>query len=407
VHHDTQLVSMTPNCGVCHQDHKGAHHDLKRVADARCTDCHKDIHKSMQEGKKTDYLANITSFAEQHPTFHSTKSDPGRLKFNHLYHMTEGIRLSKEGKPFLISDMKESEQKNAILARAKGNSKIPVKMDCADCHTPETVNQPVRPATDDLLSAEGQLATQNFFHDRQQKRGWFDGPESDVLRPPHKTGAYMAPVKFESHCAACHPLTFAPEVPALKHGLQPDKLRHAVEELVEDRKLEEAIDQVLKTKPAAIPLPGKLPASKSLSREGKVDLVMRSLMEGQRVCGECHVEVEGKTVSDLTIHSKEIARPNVPAEWFKHARFDHGKHQEVSCRECHPQADPYKGNQWDEKGVLAAYAMPRKGAEVVMMPTIDNCRQCHSPNPTEDAVKRNLAAKSDCTECHGYHNGKK
>src|SRR5262245_29658753 len=100
-HHEPhQLISMTPNCGVCHQDHKGANHHLKRVRDDRCTECHKDLEKSMPQGQKCNYLTTITSFTDQHPAFRSTKTDPGRLKFNHLYHMTRGIVLSSGGKPF-------------------------------------------------------------------------------------------------------------------------------------------------------------------------------------------------------------------------------------------------------------------------------------------------------------------
>jgi hypothetical protein len=82
---------MTPNCGVCHTDHKGADFDIKRVADSHCTRCHKDLEKSMESGTLCRYDRAVTHFptAGKHPDFRSLeKGDPGRIKFNHKYHMT-------------------------------------------------------------------------------------------------------------------------------------------------------------------------------------------------------------------------------------------------------------------------------------------------------------------------------
>src|SRR5262249_28989657 len=53
VHHANMKVEMTPNCGTCHQDHKGLDKDLRRVADADCTNCHKDVNASLTSGKST------------------------------------------------------------------------------------------------------------------------------------------------------------------------------------------------------------------------------------------------------------------------------------------------------------------------------------------------------------------
>jgi hypothetical protein len=184
------------------------------------------------------------------------------------------------------------------------------------------------------------------------------------------------------------------EFVTVRHGMQPPELRHELEGLVGRWNIvAPRVD---------LALPGKTPMKATLNLEDKINLGMRVLLEGQRACGECHVAQDG---SNLTSETLKIAVPNVPTEWYRHARFDHGKHtaKDITCRECHPQAYPSNNNP---NGVLDAYAMPRKGAEAVMLPAIGECRKCHSPKPDPDMVKRYVTGKYDCAECHGYHHGK-
>jgi hypothetical protein len=104
-------------------------------------------------------------------------------------------------------------------------------------------------------------------------------------------------------------------------------------------------------------------------------------------------------VSPLT-----VAKPDVPVVWLRHARFDHAAHakRDINCRQCH--ADAYYNNDSD---LQADYYRPRKGAEAVLVPGIDNCKQCHSPTPDKQQADRGVAARSDCAECHNYHHGKR
>jgi hypothetical protein len=61
-----------------------------------------------------------------------------------------------------------------------------------------------------------------------------------------------------------------------------------------------------------------------------------------------------------------------------HAHFNHAKHANISCRDCHANAE---GSQFTAD---------------VLMPRIVGCATCHSPG--------GVAAKaSDCMTCHVYH----
>jgi hypothetical protein len=453
---------MTPNCGVCHKDHKKGtsidvdpkdpnFYDMKRVADAQCITCHKDLNAALKEGEKLSYTKmeddkekqteriKITSFHDVHPkTVRSAEKDPGGLKFNHLYHMTTGIVLTRGGKEFTFGQMGDGKQKDAMLRRLKKTAseaaKLPVTMDCADCHSPEETLVRRREEAKDLTTEAEKQKTLEFFKDRQIVRGWFDfDPRSDppILKPPHRDKAYMAPIKFDLHCEACHPLSFGQNL-TVEHPTRKGPVKKDWFDDFEKELENKVAGWDISMPKVSIPLPGKTLTPSVLDAKQKLNLAKRVMLEGQRACGECHVDAKGH---NLTAESRTIAPPNVPTEWFRHARFDHGKHPEkdsehpkresVGCRDCHPQAYAHKdiGNnriEWDGAGVLAAYAKQRKGAEDVMLPGIDSeevkgrpweetirgCRECHTPKPRTFAVEHDMAAKHNCTECHGYHHGK-
>src|SRR5262245_53745277 len=67
-HSAVQKEGMTPNCGNCHSDHHGRDFTLRRVAEAQCTECHKDLGTAMTAPGK-GYAYTVTSFAGDHPAF--------------------------------------------------------------------------------------------------------------------------------------------------------------------------------------------------------------------------------------------------------------------------------------------------------------------------------------------------
>jgi Cytochrome c7 and related cytochrome c len=414
VHHPDQKQSMTPNCGTCHTDHKGRDFSLVHVAESRCTACHQDL-KNAMEGQPI-YETKITNFPTDHPDFRSLKRpDPGKLKFNHKYHMTEGIVLLPGGEPFRVRNIVGDSQRKRFGTDNGSKLDDAVKLKCSNCHEPEQGDVPGRPPA----SADPE-EIRKFFADRQIDRE--PRLKTGELQPPHKAGKYMKAITYAEHCRGCHQNTFDPklviggiplEVPHRsekdrqgQEHLQPDGLRnwlHGVYE-IEFSRNPEYLARELDT---LFPLPGKslTPPEPTESLVGKkVEQAMRLLLEGKRACGECHIDTRGR---DLTVLTTEIATPRPPTVWLEHARFFHNKHTErdISCQECHPAAYPPNDPEKRRLEILEAFYSPLKGAEVVMIQGIDNCKQCHSPTPDPKDVERGLTARSDCTECHSYHQG--
>jgi hypothetical protein len=388
---------MTPNCGKCHSDHHGRDWNLNRVADKDCTNCHKDLKNSVEGGRTPPAEINVaTSFDDEHPEFRDLKNgDPGKLKFNHKYHMTPGIVLMQDGKPFTLADLPEGSQRERYRQPGQKDTD-PVKLECASCHTPEArdeVDKGVRPnPAEDRAGWE--KSVKDYYRAKLERRG----NAGHNLLPPRKPGAYMAPIVYENHCASCHPLSFDPAIKQqAPHRVQPDKLREFLTSVYKENEKNPA----LTSRPAAfLPLPGKRSGGLAGGvTEERVEMALRALLGGKRACAECHLAKDGGAV-DLS--TKEIANPNLQNIWLKHARFDHGAHTSrgISCKECHAAAYPTT-----ERALLGTLDGPHQGAEAVMIGTIKECRQCHSPKPAPKFADAGLQAKFDCAECHTYHNG--
>jgi predicted CXXCH cytochrome family protein len=164
----------------------------------------------------------------------------------------------------------------------------------------------------------------------------------------HSPNAPMAAVKYEQHCASCHPLVFDSRFT--------EPVPHQETKVVHDfvvRRYTEA-DQ------------GNGPGWVAQ----RVEETERLLW--QKTCKECHV---------LTYPAPgtrpEISKSAIPIKWMTHAKFDHQAHQLVTCTECHAQAKT------------------SNHTEDVLLPGIATCQRCHSG--------RQIAAISRCSECHDYH----
>ena len=83
---------------------------------------------------------------------------------------------------------------------------------------------------------------------------------------------------------------------------------------------------------------------------------------------------------------QKIEPSQVPSVWYKHAKFNHASHRAMDCRSCHEQA--YASTTHTD----------------VLLPQIDNCKQCHGPARKEGG-KQVAGVRHDCTECHSYHHG--
>lgn len=89
-------------------------------------------------------------------------------------------------------------------------------------------------------------------------------------------------------------------------------------------------------------------------------------------CATCH-EVRASAVAAPT-----ITHPMMPDRWMIRAHFNHAKHANVACIDCHD-------------------ALKSSDTADVIMPAKSACVACHSPK----AVKG--PAPSNCSFCHSYH----
>jgi hypothetical protein len=103
--------------------------------------------------------------------------------------------------------------------------------------------------------------------------------------------------------------------------------------------------------------------------------------------------------------------PQIPTRWLHRAEFNHGAHRLVACTRCHEEAaqlevpdDPTYPHA-DEKGSPVQSLRWTGRTKQVMLPSIDTCRQCHSPDAeTLAGTGRPIQpARHDCAECHNYH----
>jgi hypothetical protein len=218
----------------------------------------------------------------------------------------------------------------------------------------------------------------------------------------------MQPIVYANQCKACHPLTYKDPKDAgsaevkFPHGFQPDRVRHYLAGYYTDEALKGKLN-LLEQKIPTRPLPGQLPGGKQATEtvraliEDKVGKALTYLLQGKTTCGECHF-YETRDGKDAPVPTKvsqfvdlRVGPPKVPDVWLKHGWFNHAAHRALNCKECHPRAYP------DSKDAST------KNTDV-LIPNIDNCMQCHAPQRGSGSAVQG-GARTDCVECHRYHNG--
>jgi hypothetical protein len=202
---------------------------------------------------------------------------------------------------------------------------------------------------------------------------------------PDAAGALMKPVMFEKNCRVCHSLQFDPETPQLQlpHGnvnfvsaylrsLPKQYLDLAVKAGAADandfaaKKLAglrtqfgsgEALEQRVFFSTATVGPEMQV---------GTLSGATRSLFPG---CAYCHeVKAASSGVAQIT--------PPVQVErWLAQAKFNHAKHLNITCAQCHDAAHS-------------------KDTADILLPARETCVTCHSPRG---------GVKDSCAECHTYH----
>jgi hypothetical protein len=203
----------------------------------------------------------------------------------------------------------------------------------------------------------------------------------DSCHQPEAGGARIEPVDFETMCQECHRLDFDVLEPGrqVPHGRIPEVL-FMLDEFYSKRALEGGYQDVS----APIVVQQRRRPGQAVSRQEQIEALAWAREKSRKVgdtlfngraCTVCHTVTAGTGGEDAW----RIAPVRVAGEWYTKAIFTHAKHKsEMECEDCHK-------------------ASTSKAATDLLMPGIDNCRQCHGGEHAEGKVE------STCISCHGYH----
>jgi len=385
VHHQSERKEDVPACAECHRDHRGREASLLAMDDSACTRCHGDLLRHRDAGGRTPPVAaEVSRFdTAHHPEFTTNPADraasPRRVKFNHALHLAAGLTLQKGGMPFTFAQIAQKDHARYGLAPGQ-KLDVPVQLACASCHQLDAADQ-VRGLDESIVNRT----------------------------PPRSAGAYMLPVVYEVHCAACHKLQFDKNLPdrQVAHGLAVPlvvkKLRqiYAADAVTADKEL---LRQFVPPRPR----PGQStdPAAQRFKDaiEAKVFTAVRVLFgsgideskrrqqelpQGRGGCVECHnlKPGAGRLAVPEDVAALELEPVLMTPVWFESARFDHAAHRALDCTACHT-------------GVSSS----RQNGERPLLPGIAVCASCHSASGGWLSGTPS-GASAACTECHAYHNG--
>jgi len=197
---------------------------------------------------------------------------------------------------------------------------------------------------------------------------------------PEAGGARMKPISMDRHCSGCHTLSFDPDDPSrtVPHG-DPPAVVQALIEFYSARLLGDdpgAVEQRLRR-------PGQ-----RLSREDRDRVaaeareqamtVAADLFE-RRACATCHQVTRNDDARSWHVEPVRLTENFYPQANFSHAAHDT---EVTDCDGCH--------------GASASEA-----SQDVLIPGIDNCRECHGSG----IARRNDASQlpSTCIMCHNFH----
>ncbi|MEM8753200.1 MAG: cytochrome c3 family protein, partial [Pseudomonadota bacterium] len=326
-------------CAACHKEHVGGEAPIEQ-ASVVCTDCHENL---KELSPKTD-LMNVSDFGANHPQFRPT--------------LVTGVATAEDGSIVPTTDRRPLDQpfplveksglkfphdvhldKKGVRGLGRASDKT-WEMNCASCH---------------VAQADGML---------------------------------MRPIEMERDCAYCHELTFKPDNLDVLREL-PHAKAVEVSEIVHDYYSARALE-------GRLDLPGAPDAARRRPGSDGADLTpqqrdtalafasqaaereLRAIME-VRLCGDCHVaqaeaepDARGRTVW-------KVQGALLQRHWMPKSRFNHEPHFAMDCVSCHE-------------------ATTSKASTDVLMPDIENCRDCHKGEQTSEA-----SASSGCLACHGFH----
>jgi hypothetical protein len=212
----------------------------------------------------------------------------------------------------------------------------------------------------------------------------------------------MQPIHHDRHCASCHENArhFGASDPAAHDGSiestaprsaakSPTVVAHASTAQVHATLIEfyaksSKVDSQLSQEPSADEPSRAVPGqAASLSETGWRWVQVRVAEAERRLfdrrlngCGYCHTSVAKDD------DGWRVEPPRIPDRWFGHGRFRHDRHTPLACSACHVEA------------------RNSSATSDVLLPGIGRCQSCHASSPVG---RMQGVARTDCVECHDYH----
>lgn len=369
--------SWENDCQDCHKI------PFVRVRDQECLACHKDIGDHVS--RKT---VKINALQEVRcGTCHQEHLGEFGLVEQNTHYIGQNCVDCHTNIKAVFPDTKTENVRNFSSAHPQFRIQV-------NTATTATRLAPIRQHSGTRLMNKTSL---KFPHDVHLNAAGIPGPDGKVkleCNSCHKInsdGVSFQAVTMKENCQHCHALRFELAVPnrEVPHG---------------------SVDQVLSTlrefysyvDVSGVPL-DKRPESKgtiSILRPGKQESVStfintpggvrsRAIASATELfektsCVVCHQvsrsSEQGKEgTPDQDMPQWKIAAIPSQHAWMPKAKFNHSKHFSAQCTDCHD-------------------ATKSKNASDVLIPTIDQCRDCHVG---KDSVKNKIT--SDCGLCHGFH----
>lgn len=199
------------------------------------------------------------------------------------------------------------------------------------------------------------------------------------------TGRNLLPVRYETACASCHENALA-----FDHRLFPGKNAPHGDQNNLRAWLRNEYTQYLLNNPGAVDGAAAKSGGRAMPHhdlrkltksdwnwvQSHTENAERMLLTGAGGCKYCHMV-------DTNTAPVTIIPPAAPHVWMSASRFNHKSHDTMKCEECH------------------ASVMESSETSDVLLCSIQVCQKCHG-NSSMMEVK----ARSDCAECHTYHDGK-
>jgi hypothetical protein len=272
---------------------------------------------------------------------------------------------------------------------------LPKQLDAADfgtAHPAFVVTLPQWGPDNEYIPVRAALATRGikessglrFPHDLHLAAEGIRGPGGDEVlncascHQPEPGGARIRPIDFEDQCQRCHLLTFS--VRGADRQVQHGKVAEvgfAVQEFFAREALEGGFDQIdaptivrARRRPGQSVTPQERAEALTWARD-QATRTLDNLFDGQ-ACSTCHSSYRDEQ------GQWNVKPVRVTGAWFPRANFTHRRHETMACGDCHK-------------------ATTSSDSADLLLPDIDNCRQCHGGEHAEDKVP------STCISCHGFH----